>query len=267
MAKDLLFSLAALACLFPAALAPLRADSRPDVVFWGSLGLSILGPVAWSVMEMSVGWHTGLSITLWVCIVASLLVFAGMSWGTRQSWRLAPLLFPYLIGLGIIATIWRQAMGHGLAEGAPARWVKFHILTSVATYGLLTVAAVAALACFLQERALKTKRPNTLTRMLPPVADSEFLLGRLLLTSEIVLGLGLVSGVALQYMEAGVIFRIGHKTLLSLMAFVLIGLLLLARRVIGVRGRMAARMALLAYLLLTLAYPGVKFVTDVLLGR
>jgi ABC-type uncharacterized transport system permease subunit len=34
----------------------------------------------------------------------------------------------------------------------------------------------------------------------------------------------------------------------------------------GVRGRQSARYVLLAYLLLTLGFPGVKFVTDVLIG-
>ena len=34
----------------------------------------------------------------------------------------------------------------------------------------------------------------------------------------------------------------------------------------GLRGRQAARMVLLAYLLLTLGYPGVKFITDVVLS-
>ena len=34
----------------------------------------------------------------------------------------------------------------------------------------------------------------------------------------------------------------------------------------GVRGRRAARVVLLAYLLMTLGYPGVKFVTDVLMA-
>ena len=42
--------------------------------------------------------------------------------------------------------------------------------------------------------------------------------------------------------------------------------LLIADRRTGVRGRRAARYVLLAYLLLTLAYPGVKFVTDVVLA-
>jgi ABC-type uncharacterized transport system permease subunit len=45
-----------------------------------------------------------------------------------------------------------------------------------------------------------------------------------------------------------------------------IAALLAARRISGLRGRKVARWALIAYLLLTLAYPGVKFVTDVLMG-
>ena len=57
-----------------------------------------------------------------------------------------------------------------------------------------------------------------------------------------------------------------HKTVLSLLAFAVIGLLLFVHYRIGLRGRRAARLVLLAYLLLTLAYPGVKFVADVLIA-
>ena len=45
-----------------------------------------------------------------------------------------------------------------------------------------------------------------------------------------------------------------------------IGGLLLVHYRTGLRGRRAARWVLVAYLLLTLAYVGVKFVTDVLLA-
>ena len=47
---------------------------------------------------------------------------------------------------------------------------------------------------------------------------------------------------------------------------VVIGLLLWLHRRGGLSSRRGARYVLLAYLLLTLAYPGVKFVTDVLIG-
>jgi ABC-type uncharacterized transport system permease subunit len=57
-----------------------------------------------------------------------------------------------------------------------------------------------------------------------------------------------------------------HKTVLTITAFVVIGGLLAAHYKTGLRGRQAARIVLLAYLLLTLGYPGVKFITDVVLS-
>jgi ABC-type uncharacterized transport system permease subunit len=65
---------------------------------------------------------------------------------------------------------------------------------------------------------------------------------------------------------SGEFFTLSHKTLLAVLAFLVIGLLLLLHYRSGLRGRRAARVVLVAYLLLTLAYPGVKFVTDVLLS-
>lgn len=131
---------------------------------------------------------------------------------------------------------------------------------------LLSLSAVAALAAFLQERALKRKKRNRLTAILPSVLDSESLQVRLLAATEVVLGMGLATGMAVQYLETATLIEISHKTTLSILAFIVIGALLLGQRLWGVRGRAAARMVLLAYLLLTLAYPGVKFVTDVLLA-
>ena len=75
-----------------------------------------------------------------------------------------------------------------------------------------------------------------------------------------------MSGMAAEYFVSGHLLVFDHKTTLSLAAFVAIAALLLAHRFSGVRGQRAARGVLVAYLLLTLAYPGVKFVTDVLLG-
>ena len=89
---------------------------------------------------------------------------------------------------------------------------------------------------------------------------------RLLAAGEAVLGFGLLSGMATQYFTSGTLIELGHEPLLALAAFVVIGLLLLAQMRTGMGGLAAARLVLVAYLLLTLAYPGVKFVTDVLIG-
>ena len=85
------------------------------------------------------------------------------------------------------------------------------------------------------------------------------------MATEVVLGLGLLTGIATQFFETGGMLEFNHKTILSLVAFAVIGILLIAHHRTGIRGRRASRMVLLAYLLVTLGYPGVKFVTDILL--
>jgi ABC-type uncharacterized transport system permease subunit len=96
--------------------------------------------------------------------------------------------------------------------------------------------------------------------------DCENLELRVLGAAELVLGLGILSGMATLYFVTSQIIAFDHKTLFSLLAFGIIAALLVIRTRTGVRGRQAARFVLLAYLLLTLGYPGVKFVTDVLVG-
>ncbi|SDD74301.1 cytochrome c biogenesis protein CcsA [Rhodospira trueperi] len=265
MVNTLGFHLAAVLSMLPAAILPLWRTARPA---WqaGLTVLAAMGPTFWVTWQMSSGWHTGFSATLWVAIATSALLFFMVTMINRHAWRLAPLIMPYLAILGVLATIFAADPGPVLPlEGqAPPAWLVFHILVSVITYGLLTVAAVAALAAFLQERALKRKRPTRLTRLLPPVAESERVSVGLLAVTEGILGLGLVSGLALEYLSHGALLALDHKTLLSFLAFAVIGGLLAAHRWAGIRGRVAARTLLLAYLLLTLAFPGIKFIGLVL---
>ncbi len=265
MSMPAVLNVAALLALLPAALAPLRRGGGRDPIFWGLLLLAVAAPAVWAAAQLGADWQTGLAANLWVVIAVTMVLYAALAVLTPQAWRLAPLLLPYLLVLGVLASVVRGETDRPLAAAA-AGWLELHIAMSVLTYGLLTVAAVAALAAFLQERALKRKRPTRLSRVLPAVTESEGLTVRLLALSEVVLGLDLVTGMATQYFETGVLMEIQHKTLLSLLAFAVIGALLLAHHLTGVRGRAAARLVLLGYLLLTLAYPGVKFVSGVLIG-
>jgi ABC-type uncharacterized transport system permease subunit len=256
----------ALLTLVPAALVPLGAGRGRDGLYWLVIGLAVAGPLAWVAELATEGWQTGLSATLWVSISATTILFAAVAALSAQAWRLAPLLMPFLLALGLLGLLVQGVEApRPMSGAAPVAWLDLHILVAVLTYALLTLAAVASLAVFLQERALKRKQGGSLVRLLPSVADGETLSGTLLLASETVLGLGLASGMAIQYQEAGTLMVLNHKILLSLVAFGLIGLLLIGHRVCGVRGRVAARVVMLAYLLLTLAFPGVKFVTQVLI--
>jgi ABC-type uncharacterized transport system permease subunit len=270
MSTSFLLSVAALASLVPAAVAPvLRGGSTAaarDGLFWLLIGVAIAGPALWVVVQLGGAWRTGVAAALWLSIAVSLGLFAVVAAMHSAAWRLAPLLLGYLFLLGVLATMWQHAPERPLSGQAPPLWLQAHILVAVAAYGLLTLAAVAGGGVFLQERALKLKRTSTFTRRLPSVAEGERLQARLLAAAEAVLAVALVTGMTIEWFETRAVLRPDHKTVLSLLTFAVIGLLLYLHHRGGLSGRRAARYVLFAYLLLTLAYPGVKFVTDVLIG-
>jgi ABC-type uncharacterized transport system permease subunit len=265
MPVNLLLSITAVLALVPATVATLGAKFGRGPAYWALLAVALTGPLLRAFTALTPIWNTGLSGALWLTMAVSLALFAALAAVTRDAWRLTPLLLSYLILLGIAAAVWETAPERPLLP-APGAWLAIHVLVSLVTYGLLTIAAVAGVAVLVQERALKRKQSGPLNQMLPAVAACETLQARLLAASEIVLGLGLVTGMATEYFVTGRLLVLDHKTLFSILAFVLIGLLLLVEARTGIGGRRAARFILLAYLLLTLAYPGVKFVTDVLLA-
>ncbi len=266
MQNSTLFSLSAIAALAPAAIASWRRPDRRDAVFWLLSAVAFAGPSTWVVWRLASGWHNDLADTLWITITVSVGLFGVSSLLSREGWRLAPLLFPYLILLGIFAAVWTQTPGTGLSRNLPAAWIVIHIVMSVLTYGLLTLAAVAGLAVMLRERSMKLKTRSALSERLPSVAGAESLQVGLLTWAEAVLGAGLLTGMATQFVASGRILLLDHKTLLTIGGFVVIGILLIGHLRTGLRGRRAARLALVAYLLVTLGYPGVKFIRDVLLA-
>jgi len=269
--NPLLFNVSALAALVPAALLPyLRGRPAGEDIrgpaFWAVLAAAAAGALAWTWATHAAGWRTGIGPSLWITISLSMLLFMIVAAASAAFARLICLFAPYTVLLGLIATVWAQAPGRPAPATAAAAWLNLHIAVSVLTYALITLAAVAALAVVLQERALKARRPARLTALLPSVLEGETLQVRLLTASAVVLGLGLATGMVIEVLDHGVILEFNHKILLSILAFVLIVGLLVVHRVTGLAGRRAARYLLVAYLLLTLGYPGVKFVTDVIIA-
>jgi ABC-type uncharacterized transport system permease subunit len=270
ISQSLLFSFIALAALIPAAVAPnVRGYQMPvakDATFWLLLGVALAGPALWVFIQFADAWRTGVAAALWLSIVMSLILYIVVAAVSRTAWRLAPVLLAYLFLLGVLATLWQHAPERPLLASMPSAWLEAHILLSIGAYGLLTLSAVAGCGVFLQERALKLKHPTSFTRQLPSIADGEALQVSMLVVSEAVLALALITGMTMEWLERRALLRFDHKTVLSLATFVVIAGLLWLHQRGGLHGRKGARYVLFAYLLLTLAYPGVKFVTDVLVG-
>ncbi|SCA55164.1 Uncharacterized 28.8 kDa protein in nifR3-like 5'region [Candidatus Terasakiella magnetica] len=267
MLQTMIFSISAVLAIAVPALYFLKEPKEQGGTFWSLMAVALAGSISWTLAQLSGEWRTSLSLAVWVTVCASVISFTIVCALNRLAWRLTPLLMPYLAAMGIWAIIWSTFPGQPIEnEGPVSNWIMFHIAISVFTYALATIAAVAALSAFLVERALKQKRPTKLSRMLPSVIDSESLLVRLLLASEVILALGLLSGMGVSMMENGQLLTADHKTLFSIGAFIAIAVLLFAHHQSGIRGRKAARIVLVAYLLLSLGFLGVKFVTDVMMA-
>lgn len=268
MSDTLILNLSALIALLPLSLFFRGKPKSQSALFWLLLLVAVVGPGILLVVGSQDGWHSDLSGSIWITIVASLALYSLISITIQESWRLGIIFAPYMFILGLFAVIW-AAIGNGAAANQPlsvSGWVALHIFVSVTTYALVTIAAVAALAAGIQERALKARQQPSWGRELPSLADCDRLVMKTLILGEAVLALGMLSGMALYYTETDALFAFNHKSVLALSAFVVIGGLLIAHFKSGLRGRKAARVVLLVYLLLTLSYPGVKIVTDVILA-
>jgi len=272
MSTSLSLGLAALAAQVPALIHAWRRTAAaapttlPMLLFWAVLLVAIGGTGGAVILQMLDGWHGGIAPTVWISVTASLMVFGVCTLIWPDTARLAPLMFPYMAILTALAILLELGGDRVVRDGIGVDgWLGIHIVVSVFTYAVVTVAAIAGFAAFLQERALKAKSPGGFVRHLPALAFSDALTVRLLTIGEIVLGLGIASGFAQSFTHGGGWPDLDHKMILSVSAFVLIGLILWSHHKFGLRGRRAARGVLLAYLLLTLGYPGVKFVQDVLL--
>ena len=172
---------------------------------------------------------------------------------------------PYLLILALLATIWSgTSTAAPLTEIGP--WLAIHLILAVITYAAATLSAIASISVFIQERALKRRQPGPLSRTLPSVAEGERLLMRLLALAVAVLFVGIITGIAELYITQAQILVFDHKTIFSVLAFAFLSMIWLLHLKSGLRGRRAARFVLSGYLLITLAFPGVKLVSDVILG-
>lgn len=261
---SLALNLSALAALVPASLLAVRPGAGGGPRLWLALAVAAAGAVGWTAVRIAGHWDPGLGVALWISVAATLLAFAVVVRLRPWAGRLIGLLGPYLLVLAALATVADQPRPAGVVGSLPETWVVIHILVSLTTYALATLAAVAGLSVVLKEAALKAKREGGWRASLPAVADADRLQFQLLLAALAVLGIGIASGMALEIAETGRPLAFDHKTVLTLAAFAVVAAILALHAWSGLRGRRAARVVLVAYLLLTLAYPGVKAVRALL---
>ncbi|KRG74473.1 membrane protein [Stenotrophomonas ginsengisoli] len=205
------------------ALVAWQTPGGPDMHFFAALSLVGLGMAGLTTVVAARGQLTALGLVAYP--LAALLLLAYHLYGHAPSPALG----------------WR---------------LETHAWTALLAYATLAISAVLALMLRIQERALRQRSFSRFSRRLPPLHELETLLFRTITAGFILLSATLLTGVL--FVDDLLAQKLVHKTVLSVLSWLVFGTLLLGRWRWGWRGKKAVRLTLIASALLLLAFFGSK---------
>jgi ABC-type uncharacterized transport system permease subunit len=203
---------------------------------------------------LNLGFFAAFSLIAWLISIQILL-----SCVYRRIESLGIVVFPLSGFAGIAASL--HFSDHLITTSNHA--IQGHILVSVIAYSLITLGAFQAGLLAYQDRSIKQHHPGGFIRFLPPLHDMETLLFQFLGFGFVCLSASLLTGFV--YLEDIFAQHLVHKTVLSIVAWVILGTLLFGRLKFGWRGRTAIRWTLSSFVFLMLAFFGSKLVLEFVL--
>lgn len=208
---------------------------------------------------MRFGFSTALSLMLWLAV----LIYWVESFRARME-GLQPLALPLA---GLCALLPGLLPGQHILTNVTSAMFRIHFFIAMVAYSLFTLAALHAIIMAVAERRLHRGELTRPLASLPPLLTMEALLFRLILVAFVLLTLTLVSGIAFSEALFGKPLEFNHKTLFSVLSWLIFAALLTGRYARGWRGRKALYWTLAGFATLLLAYVGSRFVLEVVLGR
>ncbi|MCC5809575.1 MAG: cytochrome c biogenesis protein CcsA [Ectothiorhodospiraceae bacterium] len=207
--------------------------------------------------QLDLGFFNAGSLMAWLMVLLVLL-----SAVRKPVENLAVLILP----IGAVALFLAAVLGTPGATRSPTTaGSETHILASVLAYSVLSVAALQALLVAFQDHQLRNRHPTGLVRLMPPLRIMEDMLFQMLWVGFALLSLSLLTGFV--FLENIFAQHLVHKTILSVVAWLVFATLLFGRWRFGWRGRIAIRWTLGGFIALMLAYFGTKLVLELILQR
>ncbi|MEM9184520.1 MAG: cytochrome c biogenesis protein CcsA [Pseudomonadota bacterium] len=206
--------------------------------------------------QLNLGFFYMLSAAAWLTVM---MVLAGTL--IRPVMNLGLVLFPLAALTVSLQLVW----GVKIVVLKDLGWqLNVHAALSVMAFALLCIAAAQATVILLQDRALRGGGLQVLNN-LPPLQRMEQLLFQVITMGFLLLTLALVTGML--FVDDMMAQHLVHKTVLSICAWIVFGLLLWGRWQFGWRGRTAVRLTLAGAAVLLVAYFGSKLVLELILKR
>jgi ABC-type uncharacterized transport system permease subunit len=225
----------------------------------GFLGLVAHGIVLYMSMASPIGVNLGFYNAL--SLISAFITLSTLISTLRHPVEILCALMMPFASLFIVLDI-TNTTTHLIAPGSSSGII-FHILSSLIAYSILGLSAMYAVLLSIQNSFLHRHQPGGIIRLLPPLKTMESLLFETIFIGFICLTISLLTG--LIYLEDMFAQRLAHKTVLSIIAWLVFATLLFGHKFMGWRGRTAIRWTLGGLFSLMLAYFGSKFVLEVLL--
>lgn len=239
-------------------LPPTPARPRGPLIIWALALIVHLWTLALVILtEYGVNLCLGNALSASVWLVAALLWLSAL----RQ-----PLAIMGVIVLPIAALTLLVALTcPGTVRVTTTPHVEIHIMLAALGWAFLALSTVQAAVMAAQHRALHSHHTRGIVRYLPPLFSMETWLFRTIFIGWIFLGLSLTSG--LVFLEDLFAQHLVHKSVLSILAWLMFSVLLIGRWRFGWRGTRALAWTTGGFVCLVLAYFGSKLVLEVILQR
>lgn len=218
-------------------------------------GYSVLNLIH-TAMGINLGLFQVSSLIFWV--ISIVLVISSLRIPVHN---LGVFIFP-LAALSIACSLNLQS--HYTPEQHISKEIGWHILLSIISYSVLTIAAIQAVALLLQDKLLREKKFHGPLAVLPPLQVMEAFLFEMLWAGSVLLTLSL--GTGFLFFENMREQHLTHKMAFSSIAWLIYTLLLWGRVTRGWRGRKAIHWTLGGFVSLMLAYFGSKLVLELILA-
>ncbi len=235
-------------------------QNKPDKGLLGLifLAMSLHAIIIYSAIVMPFGLN--ISFVNSLSLVAWLVVFLYLIVEIRKP---AETLGFFVLPIACIAVILQLFQSDSVTLIARSFELQLHIVLSLLAYGLFIIAAGQAILLRIQTHYLKNKHPGGFIRSLPPLQSMEDLLFQIIQIGFILLTLALLSGFI--FLDNIFAQHLLHKTVLSIIAWLLFAILLWGRWHFGWRGKKAINFTLGGFIFLMLSYFGTKIVLELIL--
>jgi ABC-type uncharacterized transport system permease subunit len=207
----------------------------------------------WTSEGIVFGLANSASFVAW--LIAILLFLSSIS---KPVHVLGILVYPFVAITLVFSISFPDATGKVIPLS-----IASHVFLSITAYALLALAVCQSILLKIQEQHLHAHEINGFINKLPPLQTMERLLFQSLRIGFYLLTLSLITGFI--FIDDFFAQHLMHKTILSLVAWVIFAALIFGRKLFGWRGKQAIIATQVGFGVLVIAYFGSKFVLERLL--